>query len=180
MLNPTNTLITIAARDHLTPFTKGDERARAAGRKGVAVREANRAAMRADIGSQVAALRTLADHAQGLDIAGVCLGVVVQVLSRVSTGAVPVRHAGDAAELVRVLVDVARLVNGQPTSTAVVAHLSSAEARARLAELAELASDRLSPAVVAAADDQVPSPGALGDGIGDDQGSREPITDVEP
>ena len=38
------------------------------------------------------------------------------ILARIAAGQVPIRHAGDAAELLKVLVDVTRLEEGQATS----------------------------------------------------------------
>jgi hypothetical protein len=40
----------------------------------------------------------------------------MQVMSRIVSGQIPVRHAGDAAELIKVLVDVARIEEGKSTS----------------------------------------------------------------
>lgn len=117
-------------------FKPGDERAREAGRRGGAVTSARR---RGSIAAELDTLRALGAAAAGVDVGATCLGVAVWVLGRVTSGAVPIRHAGDAADLVRVLVDVGRLVEGLPGSTSAVVHLSGADARARLAELAAIA-----------------------------------------
>jgi hypothetical protein len=61
--------------------------------------------------------------------------LALDLIGRVARGEMKVRHAGDVAELVRVLADVARLEAGQPTSASVVAHLSSEDAAERLTRL---------------------------------------------
>ena len=38
------------------------------------------------------------------------------ILAKLAAGQVPIRHAGDAAELLKVLVDITRLEEGQSTS----------------------------------------------------------------
>lgn len=136
----------------LTPFKRGDGRAAAAGRKSAEARAIKRASERGDIVAMIGRLQTLADHAEGVDVSATCIGVAVYVLGLVTSGIVPIRHGGDAAELVRVLVDVARLTDGQPTSTSAVLHLSAADARARLAELASLAGASLAVGPAAGAD----------------------------
>jgi len=47
------------------------------------------------------------------------------LLGRIVAGHVPIRNGGEAAELLRALVDVARLEEGQPTSTALIAHVGA-------------------------------------------------------
>lgn len=123
----------------LTPFAKGDGRAAEAGRRGGIARATKRAAERDNAASVVANLRTLAAAAEREDLPSLCIGVAISVLGRVAAGSVPVRHGGDAAELVRALVDVARLASGAPAGISAVVHLSAADARARLAELAAVA-----------------------------------------
>lgn len=56
------------------------------------------------------------------------------MLARIASGAVKV-PGSDYPALLRVLVDIARIEAGEATSAALVAHVSSADARARLAEL---------------------------------------------
>jgi hypothetical protein len=56
----------------------------------------------------------------------------MDMIGRVTRGEVTVR---DPAEWVRVLVDVARIEEGQHTSAALVAHLSSEDTAARVAAL---------------------------------------------
>lgn len=172
----------------LTPWIKGDGRAAEAGRRSAIARAAKRDAERGDVTSMVGRLRTLAAASEGVDLTATCIGVAVYVLGLVTAGTVPIRHGSDAAELVRVLVDVARLASGQPTSTSAIVHMSAADARARLAELAELAAgkladvapvvDAVSAAATAVDDPQVVETGQAAeagtDPPGSDGGGAEP------
>jgi hypothetical protein len=159
------------ARDHLVPFVAGDPDGRAAeaARKSHAVRRAKRAMVRADAQAVAAHLRTLRDSHERDRLGESCAAAAADLVGRVTRGEIPVRHAGDAAELVRVLVDIARLEAGQPTSASVVAHLTSDAARARLAELRAMAGEVLQPAVsstAVAAEDGPPArePDGAGEG----------------
>lgn len=164
--NATIATMSSAQARNLTPFAKGDGRASEAGRKGAETRRAKAQARHVDNVTMVNTLRTLATAIERDELGTLTLGVAVYVLGRVATGQVPIRHASDAAELVRVLVDIARLEAGQPTSTSLVAHLTSADARARLAELRQLAGEVLNPSPVlsAAATAAVDDPGADAEG----------------
>ena len=55
--------------------------------------------------------------------------------NQVERGEIQVRHGEDAASLVRVLVDVARLELGEHTSASVVAHISGPALAERLRQL---------------------------------------------
>jgi hypothetical protein len=44
-------------------------------------------------------------------------------LARIAAGQIPIRNGDEAATLLRAMVDIARLEEGQPTSTAVIAHV---------------------------------------------------------
>jgi hypothetical protein len=66
--------------------------------------------------------------------------VAADILARVANGDVEVRNGTEAAALLRVLYDMARLESGQPTSAALVAHLSTDEVLRRIEELRELRS----------------------------------------
>jgi hypothetical protein len=61
--------------------------------------------------------------------------VAQDVIARVAVGEIKIRHAGDAADLLRVLVDVARIESGSPTSVSMVAHVSPEDTMARIREL---------------------------------------------
>ena len=56
-------------------------------------------------------------------------------MSSVLVGEIPVRHGTDAAMLLRVLVDVARLEMGEHTHASVVAHLTGPALAQRLRDL---------------------------------------------
>lgn len=60
------------------------------------------------------------------------------MLARIASGAIRV-PGGDAAALLRVLVDIARLEAGEATSAAVIAHLSGEDVRARVEGLRQQA-----------------------------------------
>ena len=111
----------------LTPFVAGDPRTLEISRQGVAARKARTASRRRDVKTVAATLSAVADAVDRDSLGHHAAAVAGYVMGLVTTGAVPVRHAGDAAELIRVLVDVARLEEGAPTSTSVVAHVSTAD-----------------------------------------------------
>lgn len=73
------------------------------------------------------------------------------ILAKIASGSIRLRSA-DVAGVLRVCVDIARIEEGQATSTALVAHLSGADVRSRVAELQQQARSILSAAAVAAAD----------------------------
>jgi hypothetical protein len=142
---------------NLRTFTKGDPRARAAAQRSAEVRRAKREAgalaQRAEAATTAAQLARLVEAHNRDNLGPVAAAAAIDLIGRVSAGEVPVRHAGDAAELVRVLVDVARLEAGQATSQAVVAHLTAEATAQRFAELQQRARAVLvSPAVLAAGD----------------------------
>jgi hypothetical protein len=141
---------------HLKPFRKGDPRASQAGKRGAATRAARAAAQRATIDTLATHVRTLTHTYDRAELGPAAAAAAVDAIARVSSGEVPFRHAGDAAEWVRVMVDVARLEAGQATSQSVVAHLTAEATAARFAELQQRARDVLgvssSPAVLAAGD----------------------------
>lgn len=57
------------------------------------------------------------------------------LVGQVASGEVRIRHVGDAAELIKVLVDVARLEEGQHTAATIVAHADSGATLERLAQI---------------------------------------------
>ena len=114
-------------RAGLRPFVKGDERTRQIARQGVLARQARAAARKRDVTTVAATLTAVADAVDRGTLGQHAAAVAGYVMGLVATGAVPIRHADDAASLLRVLVDVARLEEGAPTSTSVVAHVSTAD-----------------------------------------------------
>jgi hypothetical protein len=142
-------------------FVKGDERAREAGRKSAAVRAERKRIERLSNIETVDQLHALTEACRTVDLADASLTAAIWAIAQVTAGKVPLRHGEDVAALVRALVDVARLINGQPTSTSAIVHMSAAEANARLRELSEqayaLSNASTSAAAVAAADTPVAS-----------------------
>lgn len=61
--------------------------------------------------------------------------VAQQTLHRIATGEIPIRNGSEAAEILRVTVDIARLEAGQATSQTAHIALSAEQVQARLAEL---------------------------------------------
>lgn len=119
-------------RANLRPFHQGDPRAIAAGRKGAMTRQARRAIARGqarDVSETVATL--VATHERGI-LGPVAAAAAIDAIGRVARGEVTPR---DWTEWVRVMVDVARLEEGQHTSAALVAHLGSDDTAARVAAL---------------------------------------------
>jgi hypothetical protein len=102
------------------------------GRKGVAVREARRAAMRGDT-EEVAGYiaRLMATHKRE-DLGPAAAAAALSMIARVERGEVRPR---DPAEWVRVMVDVSRLEMGAHTQASLVAHLSGPALAERLREL---------------------------------------------
>lgn len=104
--------------DQLIPFTS--ETAREAGRRGGMAR-AEKARAKAAADAQDA--ETLANHLATFherfkrdDIGTHTAAVAAMILAKLAAGQVPIRHAADAAELLKVLVDITRLEEGQATS----------------------------------------------------------------
>ena len=63
------------------------------------------------------------------------LATAADLIGRLVQGSIPVRNGGEAAELLRALVDVGRLESGDPTRTVAVAHMTGPALVARLREL---------------------------------------------
>ena len=109
--------------DQLTPFNS--ETASAAGKKGAAVRRQRALARKAAQASDAQTLATFLSELPATfdrdQLPQHTAGVAAFILAKIAAGQVPIRHAGDAAELLKVLVDVTRLEEGQHTS----AHLSA-------------------------------------------------------
>jgi hypothetical protein len=146
-----------AAR-HLVPFVKGDERARAAGRKGGQARAARAAAQRAEPVAVLDAVRSLARQAERADLGPAAVGAALDMIGRVVSGD---QRVPDPAAWLRALVDVARLEAGEATSATLVAHVGS-DAAARVLALQARARSALSSTVLAA--DDVDPPAAVVEG----------------
>jgi hypothetical protein len=112
-------------RTNLRPFVPGDPRAAEAGRKGAETRAAKRAARVTSSRETAAVLRTIVDTFHRGDLGEASAAVAGWLLGRIAAGQVPIRNAGEAADLLRALVDVARLEAGEATSTAIVAHVGA-------------------------------------------------------
>lgn len=147
----------VASRN-LRPFVKGDARAAEMGKRGADARRAKRDAGRADVEAVALNLsRVRASFDRG-DLGPTAAAVAAELLGRIASGEVPVRNGGEAAELLRVLVDVARIEAGEATSTSVVAHLGAAAVDRVRAMRAEAAAALGPSSSVQAADDPpVPS-----------------------
>ena len=124
------------------------------------------AAIRADTDAVAAQLRRVIAAYPRDQLGPAAAALALDLIGRVARGEVKVRHAQDASELIRTLVDVARLEAGEPTSAALVATVNASDVAARVAELQRSA--RAAP-VVAAGElaDVKPSPPASV--TGDDQ-----------
>lgn len=135
---------TLLGMGNLTPFDS--ERAKRASALGVQAKRAKRLATSAAVSEVVGNLATVRDTLARDELGGSCAAAAQWVVARVVAGQIPVRHAGDAAELLRVLVDVARLEEGSATSVALVGHLGGSDLSAAVAAMrdrarAALASD---------------------------------------
>ena len=128
------TEITPAHGGRLVPFVKGDERARELGRLGGQKRAAQAAIKAGDSEALRSVLDSAASTFKRGDLGPYCIAVAGTILGRIQTGAIKV-PGSDAAALLRVLVDIARLEAGEPTSAAVIAHLSGGDVRERVEAL---------------------------------------------
>ena len=111
----------------LRPFTAGDPRAAAGRAKGLATLREQRALKSARVGDVKSLLSDLVAACPRDHLGPVAAAVAQDLIARVVTGEIIVRHAGDAADLLRVLVDVARLEAPLPTSATIMAHSSDPE-----------------------------------------------------
>lgn len=135
--------MTIIDSDHagtrnLKPITSR-ERAVELGKKSAAARQARREVERAgnvakakQAGEQLAYL--MASFKRD-DLGPAASAVAQQTLHRIATGEIPIRNGSEAAEILRVTVDIARLEAGQATSQTAHIALSAEQVQARLAEL---------------------------------------------
>ncbi len=104
----------------LQPFKKGDNRASEMGKRGAEARKAKREAAAlvtvkdATTGAELVA--TLTSRYDRATLGEVSAAAVQHLIANVISGAVPIKDATDAANLIKVLFDVARLEEGQSTS----------------------------------------------------------------
>lgn len=141
-------------RDQLIPFTP--ETARIAAARSVEARRVKReAAKLADAATASEVAGVLASFRQSFergDLGENAAAAASWLIGRVVTGRIPVRHASDAAALLTVLVDVARLEAGEPTSLAVVGHVSGSDRVRELQRRARAAIEADAVVVSAAAE----------------------------
>lgn len=144
-----------AQADNLKPFTT--ETSRAAAQRSAEVRRVKRDARRKEAQSVARHLATLTDVHDRDRLGPIAAAAAMDCIGRVSSGEVPIRNASEAAEWVRVLVDVARLEAGEATSASIVAHIGPAEVKSLRDEARKaLASPAPTPVALAAADVDTP------------------------
>jgi hypothetical protein len=144
-----------AQADNLRPFTP--ETAVAAAAKSAEIRRAKRDARRKEAQSVARHLATLTAVHDRAQLGPIAAAAAMDCIGRVASGEVPIRNASEAAEWVRVLVDVARLESGEATSASIVAHIGPAEVRSLRDEARKaLALGDGSAVALAAAEDDTP------------------------
>ena len=129
---------------NLQPFDatpEGRERARELGRRSAEVRKAKRLARQSEGGKALAGLPELRESLQEtqqefgeVSISQATRAVAAKILSQLAAGEIKV-EGKDAAGLLDTLIGLARLEEGQSTSNAVVAHISTAAAMEKVKEL---------------------------------------------
>jgi hypothetical protein len=123
--------------DQLTPFTP--ETASRAGKRSAEVRRqraiARQVEQAQDARTLATHLQTFADTFQRDDIGTHSAAVAAMILAKIAAGQVPIRHAADAAELLKVLHDMTRLEEGQSTSNILHGTIDSGAIIARIEEL---------------------------------------------
>jgi hypothetical protein len=115
------------------------------------VRRAKRAATRATSLEVVRQLEALANSHMRTQLGPMAAAAAMDAIGRVTSGEVKLRGA-DVAGWVRALVDVARMEAGEPTSAALIAHVSTADVAARVEQLQVQA--RAALAIAPTVDDQ--------------------------
>ncbi len=169
-------------RDHT--FTT--ETARLAGKKSAEARRAKRAIAEREaktLAQQLDSVRTAFGRGE---LGPAASAVAGYVMSLVVTDNVKIRHGEDAAALLRVLVDIARLEAGQATSHTMHATIDGGDAVARVRKLQAQARETLATsaelvesATAQAADDETPVVDADVVEEGADAVSPEPADDDE-
>jgi len=126
-------------RGKITPFRPGDPVAARGRRLGQAAQREAAVLRRAKI-TELRDLVADAIEAHPRERLGPAAAAAASsVIASVLTGDVRIRHGEDAAALIRVLVDVARLESGDATSHTLNAHLSPDDTLARIRELRDRA-----------------------------------------
>jgi hypothetical protein len=156
----------------LAPFRFDSESARAAGKKSAQSRKARGIARRAAPGALGRTLQLFRDTFANPDVGGDVLVVASVVLARLALGEIPIRNGEEAASVLRVLHEIARLEAGQPTSLTASVTVGPDVALARLAELRKQAQQVIdggqvvpslsASASVQAVDDEPASPVVVG------------------
>jgi hypothetical protein len=163
---------------NLVPFTP--ETAAEAGRRSGEAKRARKVAASADVRTAAAALDQVRAAFSRDQLGPDAAAAASYIVGRIVAGSIPLRNGSEAAELLRALVDVARLEAGQATSASAVLHVG-ADATARVLALRDqaraalgmggeavaLAADDPRVPMVAGADDDgamVPPPDVAGDG----------------
>lgn len=111
------------------------ETAKAAAKRSAEVRRAKRDLARGEVTTLAQKLDTLRDTYQRDDLGPNAAALAQHTMSRVMAGEIPIRHAGEAAELLRVLVDVARLEAGEATAHTAHVSMTAEQVTARVTEL---------------------------------------------
>ena len=132
-------------RANLRPF-KDSAAASAAGKKGAETRRAKALLKQADSKALSAQLKLIRSTFSRDDLGPTAAALATHVMANISAGNIPIRHAGEAAELLRVLVDVARLEAGEATAHTLSATMTAEQVTARVAELQRQAVD--APSVI--------------------------------
>ena len=140
----------MAQQPGLQPFTKGDERARAAGRKSAQVRAAKRAAQQAAQAANEQELQhTITTHLntfQREQLGPAALAAASVIIGRILRNEIEISEKS-AADLIRTLTDIGRMEAGQATSLSGVVHVGKADLE-RLQALRESASSDPTPPVI--------------------------------
>ena len=119
----------------LKPHTFTPETASAAGKKSAAARAARKALAPRQATELAQQLTAVTQAFERSHLGPAAAATAQQLLSRVLTGDIPVRNGDEAAALLRVMVDVARLEAGQATGHTITATLSTKEAVERVEQL---------------------------------------------
>ena len=117
----------------LQPFTKGDPRAVAAGKKSVEARRAKREAtalvkvVEADAGAEL--VDRLITRYERAKLGEAAAAAAQHLIARLSSGEIPIKDATDLANVLKVLFDMTRLEEGKATSHSMNVDTSAVLAR---------------------------------------------------
>ena len=123
------------SRAQLTPWRKGDPRARAAALKGAEARRKNAEARRVAAAEPLARMEAIASTHDRAQLGPMAVAVAMWTMSEVVAGR---QRVPDPAAWVRALVDVARLEAGEVTSATAHVEVTADDVR-RAVELRESA-----------------------------------------